>query len=28
VTVLTGRTITWRAVDLNGNIEATHTHTA
>jgi hypothetical protein len=28
VTVLKGRTITWRAVDVNGNIEATHTHTA
>jgi hypothetical protein len=26
--VLKGRTITWRAVDVNGNIEATHTHTA
>jgi lysophospholipase L1-like esterase len=28
VTVLTGRTITWRAVDVNGNSEATHSHTA
>jgi hypothetical protein len=23
VTVATGKTITWRAVDVNGNIEAT-----
>ena len=28
VTVLTGRTITWRAVDVNGNVEATQSHTA
>lgn len=27
VTVATGKTITWRAVDVNGNIEATHSHT-
>lgn len=28
VTVHTGRTITWRAVDVNGNSEATQSHTA
>jgi hypothetical protein len=27
VTVAKGGTITWRAVDVNGNIEATHSHT-
>ena len=27
VTVATAKTITWRAVDVNGNIEATHSHT-
>jgi lysophospholipase L1-like esterase len=27
VTVATGKTITWRAVDVNGNIEATQSHT-
>lgn len=27
VTVATGKTITWRAVDINGNSEATHTLT-
>ena len=27
VTVATGKTITWRSVDVNGNIEATHSHT-
>jgi hypothetical protein len=27
VTVVTGKTITWRAVDVNGNIEATQSRT-
>ena len=27
VTVATGKTITWRSVDVNGNIEATQSHT-
>jgi lysophospholipase L1-like esterase len=27
VTVATGKTITWRAVDVNGNTEASHSHT-
>jgi hypothetical protein len=27
VTVATGATITWRAVDVNGNVEATHSRT-
>jgi hypothetical protein len=28
VTVATGSTLTWRAVDVNGNIEASHSLTA